>query len=123
MQLTAEATVMGFKSFTGNIDGNQIDSGTLFVELKLKGKDSKGTATEAYKTTNSESIKRIFHLEPPFLAALTMEEETNGKGSVTKVVTDVRPIKAKSSADAFIEQATKPVQGSAPAPAAAPAKV
>lgn len=118
MQLTAEAVVAGFKTFNGTIDGKQIDSGTLFVEVKLKGESAKGVATEAYKTPNSAAIKRIAHLEPPFRAQLTMEEETNGKGAVSKVVTDIRPIAAQSSTDAFIASATKPASAPTPAKAA-----
>lgn len=117
MQLTAEGVVTGVKKYVGNIDGNQIDSGTLFVEMKLSGKDAKGIATQSYKCTNSQVIDRIFHLEPPYRASLTMEEVTNGKNASTKVVHDVRPIAAQSSTDAFIASATAPAK---PAPASAP---
>lgn len=119
MQLTAQGVVTGVKKFVGNIDGNSINSGTVFVEMKLAGQDAKGIATQAYKCLNSQVIDRIFHLEPPYRADLLLEEVTNGKNASTKIVHDVRPIAAQSSTDAFIAQATAPAKPAAPAPGAA----
>lgn len=93
----ARFKIVGIKRFTGRVDGNEIDSGKLFVECKLddsrNGKDShaKGVFTEELKLPSAELVKRIEHLPLPFVADVDTERVGNGKQS-REVVLDVRPV-------------------------------
>lgn len=93
----ARFKIVGIKRFTGRVDGNNIDSGKLFVECKLddsrNGTDqlAKGVFTEELRLPSAELVKRIEHLPLPFLADIDTERVGNGKQS-REVVLDVRPV-------------------------------
>ena len=59
MQSSKQGKVTGMKAFKGNIDGQEIDGCTIFVEAKLKGENSKGYASQSYKWGKSENAKKI----------------------------------------------------------------
>ena len=62
MQSSKQGKVTGMKAFKGNIDGQEIDGCTIFVEAKLKGENSKGYASQSYKWGKSEKLPpRSFH--------------------------------------------------------------
>jgi hypothetical protein len=91
--------VVGLKRFTGRVDGNDIDSGKLFVECKLddsrNGKDqhAAGIFTEELRLPSAELVRRIEHLTLPYFADIQTERVGNGKMS-REVVLDIRPIQS-----------------------------
>lgn len=91
--------VVGLKRFEGSMDGKNIDSGKLFVELALddtrNGKDmfSKGITVEEIRLQDSEIIKRLEHIPLPFEAHIITKRVSNGTKS-REVVLDVRPVEA-----------------------------
>jgi hypothetical protein len=93
--------VVGLKRFTGRVDGNDIDSGKLFVECKLddsrNGKDqhAAGIFTEELRLPSSELVRRVEHLPLPYFADIQTERVGNGKLS-REVVLDIRPIQTAS---------------------------
>jgi hypothetical protein len=92
MQLTAEGVVTGFTKFKGNIDGQDIDANTLFIEVSI-GTMGKGTRTVARKAVDGNVIDKIAHLPFPIQATLILEEQATAKKEQI-VVLEVRPIKA-----------------------------
>lgn len=95
----ARFKIVGIKRFAGRVDGNNIDSGKLFVECKLddtrnsSDQLAKGVFTEELRLPSSELVKRIEHLPLPFIADIDTERVGNGKQS-REVVLDVRPVEA-----------------------------
>ena len=92
MQMTMQGKVTGIKWFKSNIDGQEIDSCTIFVESRLKGDNAKGYASQSFKWGKSENAKRLAHLEFPIVAEVIVENETDGRGGLSQVVVDVRPV-------------------------------
>jgi hypothetical protein len=93
MEMLARVTIRGAKLFRGNLDGKDIDSGKIFVEVDLKGETSWGTCTEELKCEGSKIIDTIKHTSFPFIAEVTMLQMSNGKVS-TQVVTGIKPMQA-----------------------------
>jgi hypothetical protein len=93
MEITARATVRGAKFFRGNLDGKDIDSGKLFVEVELKGETAWGMCTDEMKCEGSQLIESIKHNPFPFIAELSIIMESNGKASTQKVV-GIKPLQA-----------------------------
>lgn len=93
MEMTAKVTVRAMKKWVGVMEGKQLDTGTVFVDVELRGEDSRGVVTQAIKCENSEVVKRCWDTPTPFLAEATMVETSNGKdkGDV-KVVTKLVPL-------------------------------
>jgi hypothetical protein len=87
------ATVLGIKSFKGDIDGKEFDSASIFVITPLD--DSRGTAkgfaTVEYKAGKSEIFDAVKHLPFPHEAELTIENVTSGK-TVKTIVRDYKPV-------------------------------
>jgi hypothetical protein len=88
--------VIGLKRWKGTVDGKAIDSGKLFVEVRLD--DSRNTADALAKGYASEELKvapevvhRLEHLPLPFEAEVSTERVSNGRQS-REHVTDVRPV-------------------------------
>ncbi len=93
MEMLAKVTIRGAKHWIGNLEGRQYDTGTIFVDVELRGEDSKGISTQALKCENSEVVKSIMANPFPFIAEVSMIETTNGKDSGDqKVVTQIRPL-------------------------------
>jgi len=93
MEFKAHAMVRGFTKYKGNIDGQDIDSNTVFVDVSI-GKMGKGTRTAARKCESEDVIKRIEHLPLPFEAEITLEEEATAKRE-TMLITDIKPLRAQ----------------------------
>ena len=107
MEMQAIGKVTGFKCWKN--DEDKIDSGTIYIESNLKnsskesyGKNAegfaKGYASQEYKTRGSDLIRRMAKLECPFTAQLVIEQETDGKGGLTQIVLDCRPVQPERSA-------------------------
>ena len=99
----ARFKVVGIKRFAGTLDGKTIDSGKLFVEVKLDDSRNsaqqfaKGFATEELRLPTGELVKRIEHLPLPFYADVDTERVSNGRES-KEVVLDVRPVEVVKAA-------------------------
>ncbi|MGT2454105.1 hypothetical protein ACU4GI_12815 [Cupriavidus basilensis] len=93
MEMIARVTIRGAKSWVGTMDGKQLDTGTVFTDVELRGEDSKGICTQAVKCENSAVVKSIINNPFPFLAEVTMIETSNGKdkGDV-KIITGIKPL-------------------------------
>jgi hypothetical protein len=91
MEMIARVTIRGAKFFRGNLDGKDIDSGKIYVDVELKGENSWGICTNELKCEGSKIIESIKHNPFPFIAEVTMLEQSNGK-TTTKVVTGVKPL-------------------------------
>jgi hypothetical protein len=97
METIARGKVTGFKPFKGDVDGKSYDTATVFVEADLKGKDSKGYASQPFKCASSAVVNAIRHNEFPLYCELSLETQTDGKaqkGSAEQVCTEIRPISA-----------------------------
>lgn len=93
MEMKAHATVRGAKMFTGDLDGKKIDSGKLYIEVKLKESDNSfGMCTQEMKCKNSAVVQSIKHLQFPFLAEIDIDLVSGSKGA-EQTVTAVRPMK------------------------------
>lgn len=99
MEMQAKVTVRGAKLFRGNLDGKDIDSGKIFTDVELKGETSWGTCTQELKCEGSKVIDAIKHNPFPFIAEVTMIQQSNGKAT-SMVVTSVRPLQAMKEAKA-----------------------
>lgn len=94
MLMQAQATIRGAKMFKGNLDGKDIDSAKLFVEVVLKESDNSfGMCTEPVKCKSSEIVQGIKHLTFPFIAEMDVEIVSGSKGMEQTIIA-VRPIKA-----------------------------
>ncbi|WP_029307897.1 hypothetical protein [Cupriavidus metallidurans] len=93
MEMMARVTVRGAKFWVGNMDGKQLDTGTIYTDVELRGEGSKGVCTQAIKCENSGIVKSIINNPFPFLAEVTMIETSNGKsdGDV-KIITGIKPL-------------------------------
>lgn len=104
MALTIE--VVGMKAFRGTVNGEIIDSGTLFGRVKLDQRFNKpgenfkgGHAVEDWKMPNAETVFRMQHLSFPFFCSLEIERVSNGKETKEMVidVMPVEPVKAETT--------------------------
>lgn len=93
MEMMARVTIRGAKLFRGNLDGKDIDSGKIYVDVELKGENSFGVCTNELKCEGSKLIDQIKHNPFPFIAEIGMQEMSNGK-TTTKVVTSIKPMQA-----------------------------
>lgn len=108
--------VTGFKAFKGFVNGEGINSGTLFSEVRLDTRYNKpgenikgGIATEEWKMPDADTVFRMQHIPLPFMVELDIERVSNGKES-KEVVLGARPVEHGQP---------KPTTAPSPAPAKA----
>lgn len=84
--------VVGVKWFKGNIDGKDLDSGTVFVEERLDDRrgTAKGYASTPYKVSSSAVAQALAKREMPLVCQVEFDRVTNGKDSET-IIADIRP--------------------------------
>lgn len=93
----ARFKVVGFKRFQGDMDGKSIDSGKLFIEIRLddsrngEKQFSKGVFTEELRLPSSEMVRRIEHIPLPAIFDIDTERVGNGRDS-REIVLDLRPV-------------------------------
>ncbi|WP_104655770.1 hypothetical protein [Ralstonia insidiosa] len=93
MEMIARVTIRGAKKWVGNLDGKQLDTGTIFTDVELRGEDSWGVCTQALKCESSKVVESIRHNPFPFIAEISMIETSNGKDKGDmKVVTSIKPL-------------------------------
>lgn len=94
MQLKGIVRVVGMTYFDQAIDGQAIDSGTIYGEVDLDPKQNGfGVRTKEYRCASSEIVKRLKHLPLPFVAEVTMTE-TATKKSERSVIVECKPVQA-----------------------------
>ncbi len=93
MEMIARVTIRGAKTWVGNLDGKQLDTGTIYTDVELRGEDSKGVCTQALKCENSQVVKTIINNPFPFIAEISLIETSNGKDKGDqKIVTSIKPM-------------------------------
>lgn len=109
MAITIE--VVGMKAFKGSVNGEPIDSGTLYGRVKLDQRYNKpgenfkgGHAVEEWKCPNAEAVFRMQHIPFPFMASLEVERVSNGK-ETKEMVTDVVPLDTVKADPAVLKKA------------------
>lgn len=110
--------VVGMKAYKGFVNGEGINSGAIFGEVKLDTRYNKdgenfkaGIAVEEWKMPDADTIFRMKHIPLPFMCELEIERVSNGKES-KEVVLGARPV-----------EHGQPKSTSAPSPAPAKATV
>lgn len=96
--------VVGMKAFKGFVNGEGINSGTLYTRVKLDERYNKpgenfkgGHATEEWKMPDADAVFRIQHIPRPFMCELEIERVSNGKES-REVVIGARPVETATQA-------------------------
>lgn len=91
MKFTAKEVVRGATRFADKIDGEEVKSAYIFIDVSLdqEGRGF-GMRTEAKKTT-VEVIDRIKHLPFPFTAEISFEEKAT-RNKTQLVAVDVKPV-------------------------------
>lgn len=108
MEMKAQATIRGAKMFKGDLDGKGIDSGKLYVEVKLKESDNSfGMCTQEVKCKDSSIVQSIKHLQFPFLAEIDIDLVSGSKGA-EQTITAVRPLKRIAEGPAAAARAAAP---------------
>lgn len=93
MEMLARVTIRGAKYFVGNIDGKDMDSAAIFVDVELRGETANGVCTNELRVEKSEIVKTILHNQMPFIAEVTMVQTSNGKANGDRnIVTTIKPI-------------------------------
>lgn len=99
MEMLAKVTIRGAKYFIGTIEGKDLDSAAIFVDVELRGETASGVCTNELKVERSEVVKGILHNPMPFLAEVSMIQTTNGKVNGDRnIVTSIRPLAMESKA-------------------------
>jgi hypothetical protein len=84
--------VIGTKWFKGNIDGKDLDSGTVYIEERLDDRrgTAKGYAASAYKVSSSAVAQTLAKREFPLVCNVEFDRVTNGRDTET-IIVDIRP--------------------------------
>jgi hypothetical protein len=92
MESKARVTALGASFFTGAIDGQMQDSGTLYVQVDLDPKQNgKGMRTEPFRCTDASVVKKIMANPFPFVADVDLVMMAT-KGKTSNVITSIRPV-------------------------------
>ncbi|MEK6805317.1 MAG: hypothetical protein AABY95_01535 [Pseudomonadota bacterium] len=85
--------VTGVKWFKGNIDGKDLDSGTVFVEERLDDRrgTAKGYACTPYKVSSAAVAIALSGRAFPLVCAVEFGRVTNGKGESESIIEDIKP--------------------------------
>lgn len=90
--------VVGSKAYKGFVNGEGINTGTLFAEVRLDTRFNKpsenfkgGICTEEWKMPDADTVFRMQHIPFPFMVELDIERVSNGKES-KEVVLGARPV-------------------------------
>jgi hypothetical protein len=94
MQLQVQASIMGVKKFSGNIDGRTFDYCRIIAATPMDEStgNALGMASTEYDFGGSVNFERFRGLQFPFEAALTVEMVVSGKSQKFKAI-DFRPLK------------------------------
>lgn len=86
--------VMGGRFFVGNVEGNDYNTGTVFVALPVTNRDGTafGFITEEFRCRDSEVVKAIKNMPCPFPAELDVVMESTGKKRV-EIVQAIKPLR------------------------------
>jgi hypothetical protein len=98
MRFTVTEVVRGATRFDSKIDGDQVQSARVFMDVSLeKNGEGWGHRTEGYKCASLDVVDRIKHNPFPFKAEVTLEQKATGKNT-TLVVVEVKPLAREKAA-------------------------
>lgn len=91
--------VTGAKWFKGNIDGKELDSGTVFVEERLNDLrgTAKGYASQPYKIASAAQAQALAKRDFPLVCNVEFARVTNGKGDSETIILDILPADAEAA--------------------------
>lgn len=94
------AIIMGVTKFSGDIDGQTIDSCTVFIATKFNDEtgNAAGFGVAKVRFGQSDNFKHFDGITFPCNAEVLFERVTNGAGKQTSVLKDVRLQGAKGKA-------------------------
>ena len=87
--------VVGAKWFKGNIEGKDLDSGTVFIEERLDDRrgTAKGYSATPYKLSSSARAQELAKNEFPLVCEVEFERMSNGKGDSENVIVQIAPFR------------------------------
>lgn len=96
--MSDKVKVVGAKWFKGNIDGKDLDSGTVFIEERLDDRrgTAKGYAASSYKVSSSAVAQALARREFPLICNVEFERVTNGRDTET-IIVDIMPADAEAA--------------------------
>jgi len=104
MIFTSKCVVRGVTQFAGNIDGEDIEANTAFIDVELDSKHGGyGSRTAPKRCKDKDVIDRIKHNPFPFIAEVTFQELAT-KGKETMVITEIKPLSMLKTSDQPLQQ-------------------
>jgi len=93
MQVIQKVVIKGIGRFVGNVEGKDYDNGQVFIEEPMDPSNAnlKGWRTVEYKTTSSEVVKPVWHLEMPITAEVVMNLTATKRGQ-SIVIESIKPL-------------------------------
>lgn len=87
-----QAIIMGVTKFQGDIDGQKIDTCTVFVATKFNDEtgNAAGFGVAKVKFGSSINFGRFANVQFPTGAEVLFERVTNGAGKQTSILKDVK---------------------------------
>jgi hypothetical protein len=97
-QFSKTCAVKGVSFFADKIDGEAINSGTVFIEEELdeRAGRAKGFRTVEYACPDSELPKRLIHNTFPVMCEVVFELSTSKRAQKVMVV-DARPVTGRQA--------------------------
>lgn len=95
--------VTGVKGWKGELEGELIDSGKVFVEERFDDRNNtedqfgQGTSSVSYGVGSAAKARELLGLKFPLVIELNFERVTNGRGGSKTIVTDFRVPQAKAA--------------------------
>lgn len=84
--------IKGVGFFDDVIDGDKVNTGSIFIEQPMTGENVRGFRTVEFKTADgAEVVRRLMHLEFPITAEVFYEMKV-GKGRHSIVIVDCKPV-------------------------------
>jgi len=93
MKYFSEGLVLGVAQFEGVIDGEKIDSNSVFVQVDIDPKSGKGFRSVARKAESADVVKSVLHNTFPFEATFELTEMAS-KSKEQLVITKITPKRA-----------------------------
>jgi len=98
--------VTGMEFFDGNKEFDKSASVHIEEYLDFTTNRKKGSATGKYKMPSVEELKKLFHLECPFMAEIEWVQVQKG-GSSTRVIKSLKPIAVQPTQPAQAKSAAQ----------------
>lgn len=95
--------VTGVKGWKGELEGEQIDSGKVFVEERFDDRGNtedqfgQGTSSVSYGVGSAAKARELLGLKFPLVVELHFDRVATGRGGSKTIVTDFRLPQAKAA--------------------------